>query len=176
MKCCENEKMKKNEFLAEKIFQLYEQELRQSDAIHRQSERLPVLQTIFFTALYTILPQLLESFSPMKNIIWIFAAATTVVGILSLVFTLLAQWRFRTNDMVDVEAVEAFANEFYDQEKTGFDVDIEYNYTVEVYASSLRERRRINNRRSVLLSVAMYMFMATMVGSLLFVIALCVGR
>lgn len=176
MAACDNELRKKNKFLARKILQLYEQELRRGDAIHRQSERLPVLQTIFFTALYTILPQLLTTFCAMKNLIWTFTAITTAVGIVSLIFTLLAQWRFHTNDVVELKDVKKFINKFYDKKRMGcVDIDIESNFTIEMFSKSLSDRKVINRRRGTLLSIAMYLFMATVIGSLFLVLALCIG-
>ena len=167
----------KNKFIAERIKELYEDERRRGEAIHQQSERLPVFQTLFFTVLYSVFPSLFGDSTIRNWLIWIFVITVTIIGAVSLIFTLLAQWRFPSENVITVEEVVNFAEEFYrknDDQKTAF--DIETNYVNEKYKQYCSEQVKDNKRRGNLLSVAMWLFAAILALSVVFTAAMCVWR
>ena len=100
---------RKDNIISESIWFNYQLEVKREQSILEQSGRLLVFQSLLPTALFAILPTLLESFRQNQRAIfciWLAVVNVAILTTISLIFTLLSQYRYKYMSMPKLSDVK----------------------------------------------------------------------
>lgn len=155
IECGNSEKLK---FLANNARRVYEAELKREQSLLDQTNRLLIFLSLFTAALSTVLPKILEAISSastnpsFKGTAYIITALLALLVSAALVFTLLAQWRYRYATYPDLTEIENFVLQLdasYSAE------EIEDSYDKEYFTELYNSLKGIDDKRCKRLQTAM---------------------
>ncbi len=167
------EKENINRIYAQMIEELYLCEKDRGERIQRQTSRLPVFQTLFFTAIYTVLPTLLENFAEKKFYIWFFITVISVLGIVSLMFTLFSQWKLHSKNKLTIDNIDMYIMD-YRRKQYEINLSLDIVIKIDYFKEKIKTIEEENKIRDCLLIVGMHMFLLMILITIVFIVFLCI--
>lgn len=163
-------------FVLNSLEELYIQQKNRGEAIQNQLSRLLVFQTLYFTAFYTILPTLLKYYVSIENSIWTFTAATSVLGLMSIICTVLSQRKIKSDTVVTIKNLHKFVNEH--SNNSIYEVNkMAIRYKKQYIENQLEKLIQRNEKRSKWLERAIGLFVLIILVTVIFIFCLIyVGR
>ncbi|MBO5891213.1 MAG: hypothetical protein J6Q30_00660 [Oscillospiraceae bacterium] len=149
----------------------FELEEKRGESLIAHSGYLLTAFSLYSAALLTLLGSLLSNAIVSRTHLFIASTCIAAPLILSLVFTMLAQWRFRYNTLIDGAA---FRKEFEQDPKNYCEqYQFDYQFIIQLHKVQV-SKKNINNKRLFCIRVAMICFLLSVVILIAFYIYLSV--
>lgn len=147
----------------------YELEEKREQSLIGQATSMMTAFSIFTAALYMIVAIIVEFTVLSKNQILFSTAIISFILIISLLFAIFAQWRFKYNVVRNIMDIYAAVNNNYEDYRTQAQFDMQWMEQIKVIHGS---KKKNNDKRVIFIKISMILFIIAI--SLLFIFAILI--